>query len=61
MFPSVNLKNSFRKLKSLLITIIIITFGFTSFAKKNPDFKVIAFYTGKSDKAHISFVHEANA
>jgi hypothetical protein len=25
-----------------------------------PKFKVIAFYTGKSDLAHISFVHEAN-
>jgi hypothetical protein len=27
----------------------------------NPKFKVIAFYTGKDDLAHISFVHEANA
>ncbi len=26
-----------------------------------PQFKVIAFYTGKNDLAHISFVHEANA
>jgi uncharacterized protein len=25
-----------------------------------PKFKVIAFYTGKNDLAHISFVHEAN-
>src|SRR5215471_18084463 len=25
-----------------------------------PDFKVIAFYTGRSDQAHISFVKEAN-
>ncbi|GAB3900931.1 hypothetical protein GCM10028803_24690 [Larkinella knui] len=25
-----------------------------------PQFKVIAFYTAKNDKAHISFVHEAN-
>src|SRR3954467_10799017 len=25
-----------------------------------PDFKVIAFYTGRSDQAHISFVREAN-
>src|SRR5277367_1924341 len=24
------------------------------------DFNVVAFYTGKEDKAHISFVHEAN-
>ncbi len=27
---------------------------------KSPQFKVIAFYTAKSDQAHISFVHEAN-
>ena len=27
---------------------------------KNPKFRVIAFYTGKNDKAHVSFVHEAN-
>ncbi len=26
----------------------------------NPKFKVIAFFTGKNDLAHISFVHEAN-
>ena len=25
-----------------------------------PAFKVIAFYTGKNDLAHISYVHEAN-
>ena len=25
-----------------------------------PKFRVIAFYTGKNDQAHISFVHEAN-
>jgi len=25
-----------------------------------PKFKVIAFYTGKNDQAHISYVHEAN-
>ncbi|MGK4567914.1 ThuA domain-containing protein [Flavobacterium sp. 3HN19-14] len=25
-----------------------------------PKFKVIAFYTGKNDQAHISFLHEAN-
>lgn len=27
---------------------------------KPPTFRVIAFYTAKNDKAHISFVHEAN-
>jgi uncharacterized protein len=29
-------------------------------AYAEPQFKVIAFYTGKNDLAHISFVHEAN-
>jgi len=28
--------------------------------KSRPKFKVIAFYTGKNDRAHVSFVHEAN-
>ena len=35
--------------------------AFYSYAQRvKPGFKVIAFYTGKNDKAHISFVHEAN-
>lgn len=29
-------------------------------AKAAPQFRVVAFYTGKNDLAHISFVHEAN-
>jgi hypothetical protein len=29
-------------------------------AEGSPSFNVIAFYTGRSDQAHISFVHEAN-
>jgi hypothetical protein len=29
-------------------------------AQNKPDFKVIAFFTGKNDKAHISFVKEAH-
>ncbi|OCX51967.1 hypothetical protein BEL04_14970 [Mucilaginibacter sp. PPCGB 2223] len=29
-------------------------------AQGKPKFRVIAFYTAKSDQAHISFVHEAN-
>lgn len=29
-------------------------------AHRSPKFRVIAFYTGKNDLAHISFVHEAN-
>lgn len=55
------MKNSIRNLKRVFLTITILTIWFTCFAKKNPDFKVIAFYTGKNDKAHISFVNEANS
>lgn len=33
---------------------------FNGYAQQAPLFKVIAFYTAKSDQAHISFVHEAN-
>lgn len=29
-------------------------------AQNTPKFKVIAFYTAKNDRAHISYVHEAN-
>ncbi len=37
-------------------------FGLYSCAgkKEAPEFKVIAFYTGINDAAHVSFVHEAN-
>lgn len=28
--------------------------------KGSPKFKVVAFYNGKNDRAHVSFVHEAN-
>ncbi|WP_080058452.1 ThuA domain-containing protein [Spirosoma aerolatum] len=29
-------------------------------AQQNPKFRVVAFYTAQNDRAHISFVHEAN-
>jgi hypothetical protein len=32
----------------------------SSQAQKENPFKVIAFFTAKNDRAHISFVHEAN-
>ncbi|MEO5976805.1 MAG: ThuA domain-containing protein [Chryseolinea sp.] len=41
-------------------TLLSIVFCFSSFGQKTPDFKVIAFFTAKQDRAHISFVHEAN-
>jgi len=45
----------------LILLLALLSFGSTIFAQKsNPKFKVIAFYTGKNDRAHVSFVHEAN-
>jgi uncharacterized protein len=52
-----------KKLLFLTFTAFIV---FSSFVcsgieqKETPAFKVIAFYTAKNDRAHISFVHEAN-
>lgn len=43
--------------------LVLLCFGFsfhTAAQKVNSKFKVIAFFTGKNDLAHISFVHEAN-
>jgi hypothetical protein len=47
--------------KSPFITLFLVCIlGFSQQNKNNSTFKVIAFYTGKNDQAHISFVHEAN-
>ena len=48
-----------------LPTVVLFLFIFCSSllgveGQKTPDFRVIAFYTAKSDEGHISFVHEAN-
>lgn len=48
-----------RGLWTIVVTFLLLA-EFSSLAKKNTDFAVIAFYTGKNDKAHISFVNEAN-
>jgi hypothetical protein len=50
-------------LKPLAMAIGLLGCVFTSPAQSGDasQFKVIAFYTGKNDLAHISFVHEANA
>jgi hypothetical protein len=50
-------------LQPALRTITVFALFFTAFAveaQPAPQFKVIAFYTGKNDPAHISFVKEAN-
>ena len=50
-----------RAIRRILFVIIFCCLNFTSQAQRNrPEFKAIAFYTGKNDQAHISFVHEAN-
>jgi hypothetical protein len=43
----------------LIFALLILSTG--AFAKKSSSkFKVVAFYTGQSDRAHVSFVQEAN-
>jgi hypothetical protein len=44
----------------LILTIALGSNALTVFSQKNSDFKVIAFYSAKSDEGHISFVNEAN-
>lgn len=46
------------KLTKVLLVLSFLV-NFSCFAQKS-NFNVIAFYTGKNDQAHVSFVHEAN-
>jgi len=48
-----------RLLRNITFLLLISCCAFTVQAQK-PKFKVIAFFTGKSDMAHISYVKEAN-
>lgn len=43
-----------------VIIVVLLLFGLSSSATNKTNFKVIAFYTAQNDKAHISFVLEAN-
>ncbi|AMR31704.1 hypothetical protein A0256_09850 [Mucilaginibacter sp. PAMC 26640] len=52
--------NSSLKTKAIGLCIACVFVVTGIFAQGNPKFRVIAFYTAKSDQAHISFVHEAN-
>jgi hypothetical protein len=54
------MNNTGRNKSASIFLICFIFFLFTGYAQNKPLFKVIAFYTAKSDLAHISFVHEAN-
>ncbi|HZY82287.1 MAG TPA: ThuA domain-containing protein [Cyclobacteriaceae bacterium] len=44
----------------MIRTIITIQFFLLSLAAQSQSFKVIGFFTAKNDRAHITFVHEAN-
>ena len=55
----------FLPLLNKVIADIVLCLSCSSFSRTRasvppPKFKVIAFYTGKHDQAHISYVHEAN-
>ncbi|QKJ29903.1 ThuA domain-containing protein [Mucilaginibacter mali] len=55
------MKKTFTKHNLLKLLSLMLLLGICCgvYAQK-PKFRVIAFYTGKADLAHISFVHEAN-
>jgi hypothetical protein len=44
---------------TLFVVLFVLQYSVVN-AQNKPDFKVIAFFTGKNDKAHISFVGEAH-
>lgn len=49
------------KKKISIVALLLVWISVNSVAQnEKPLFKVIAFYTAKDDKAHISYVHEAN-
>jgi hypothetical protein len=48
-------------MRLLLLLFFLITTLSPTLAQKPPKFKVIAFFTGKNDEAHVSFVNEANS
>ena len=55
----------FTRIKKEFLLVVVssaISLGSWSLQAQSPPvaFKVKAFYTGKNDQAHISFVHEAN-
>jgi hypothetical protein len=51
--------NAFRSVFFIAVVFCVL-FTAAEAQTKKPKFNVIAFYTGKNDKAHVSFVHEAN-
>lgn len=56
-----NSTSIFRAVLKFAAIVLIVFYCGNVFAQSGkPKFKVIAFFTGKEDLAHISFVHEAN-
>lgn len=49
-----------KPLAILTLLLSVLLTSQTALAQQQPKFKVIAFFTGKNDRAHVSFVHEAN-
>lgn len=48
-------------MRTIILLLCLFHHSFNLFAqKKESPFKVVAFFTGRNDKAHISFVREAN-
>jgi hypothetical protein len=43
-----------------VLALYLLSHAYSHAQTDKPKFRVLAFYTGKSDLAHISFVHEAN-
>ena len=51
---------NFNRAKKLFFASVALAFSLAALAAPESSFKVMAFYTGKDDRAHISFVREAN-
>jgi len=46
--------------RSVVLGLVVLCPALLNAESPTPKFKVIAFYTGRNDQAHISFVNEAN-
>lgn len=54
------MKSLFKMNRVLLLCMLILSVATSAVQAQKPKFKVIAFYTGKNDQAHISYVREAS-
>ena len=51
---------TFTKAGKYLFVVLVLCAAVTASAQRNKTFNVIAFFTAKNDRAHITYVHEAN-